>query len=220
MAADMRPVPAFRRVLVMTGLLSCMGGCEGGNSSETVGFEPGCVIVTPGNARVEGRADAGNWVSLYAAGYLPHADSGFADTAWADSQGRFAFAEVPAGRYNIVARAAQGGKSAFLGGIGVPGPFPTITRRRALGEPGGLSGMIGDTLPSGSPLAYLPGTPFSTLGDSLGRYSFTGIPAGEYRVVKTWIRFLPCDTGKVCGGTEYRRDSAKVRIEAGTKAGW
>lgn len=216
MPGDKKWVRVCKGFLLMAGLLSCMGGCEGGNSSETVGI----VSITLGEARVEGRMEAGSWVGLYAAGYLPHVDSGFADTAWADLDGRFAFTGIPPGDYHIVARAAQGGKSAFLGDIGLPGPVPATSRRAKLGEPGSLSGMIGDTLPSGSPLAYLPGTPFSTRGDSLGRYSLSGIPAGKYQVVKLWIRFPPCDTGKVCGGIEYRRDSATVRIEAGIKAGW
>lgn len=216
MSGYKRWVRAFRMVLLMSGLLSCMGGCEGGNSSETVGM----VSITLGETGVEGRMDAGSWVGLYAAGYLPHVDSGFADTVRADSDGRFAFTEVPPGDYHIVARTAQGGKSAFLSDIGLPGPVPATSWRAELGEPGSLSGMIGDTLPSGSLLAYLPGTPFSSRGDSLGRYSLSGIPAGEYQVVKLWIRFLPCDTGKVCGGIEYRRDSATVRIETGKKVGW
>lgn len=187
-----------------------LGGCDGGTSSETVGM----VEAAAGRTGITGKTDPGNEVALYAADFLPHLERGFAQTGKADSNGRFAFANLEAGRYRLLARRPSDGWASLLAELDVPAGSDSI-RRGALEPTGSLSGTITDSLPALSGVAYAPGTPFFALGDSLMRYEMTGLPAGEYRIVKAWKREIHCMPGAACGGIDSLSDSAEVRILPG-----
>lgn len=88
-------------------VVSGFGGCNGGSSSETVSFDEGSVEVISTELALSGHTDAGSWVALYAADFLPHLDSGFADTLRADAHGRFVFTHMPAGIYHMLVRGSK-----------------------------------------------------------------------------------------------------------------
>lgn len=191
-----------------------IGGCEGGTSSETVGM----VEETAGQDGITGRTDPGNTLGLYSADFLPHLEQGFAMTVTADSTGAFAFVHLPPGRYQLLARRPGDGKAALLIEIAVPaGANPT--GRATLEATGSLSGTITDSASAYLGLVYAPGTPFSVQADSAMHYVLTGMPAGSYKIVKTW-KTMSCTPGAACGRPESRQDSAQVRIQPGESAAW
>jgi hypothetical protein len=194
---------------------SGLGGCEGGTSSETVGF----VEAVPGSGGISGRADAGIAVSLYAADFQPHLDLGYADTVTADREGAFAFAGLEPGSYRLFARRPSDGHAAMISDLVIP-PASDGMRRAALEPTGTLSGSITDDTAAYLGWVHAPGTPFFGTGDNRMRYALTGLPPGTYRVVKDWRRVMPCDSVALCGGIETRRDSADVGILPGSAAIW
>lgn len=207
---------------VLAALFACLvaagsglGGCDGGTSSETVGF----VEAIPGSVGISGRTDAGNSVSLYSADFQPHLDRGFAESVTAGPDGGFSFGNLVPGKYQLLARRPSDGKSALIMDLAVP-PGPEGPRRAALEPTGTLSGRITGDSATSLGLVYVPGTPFFASGDGLMRYSLEGLPPGTYRVVKSWKRIVPCDPGIVCGGVESREDSAVVGIRSGVDVIW
>ena len=201
--------------------LACLPGCIGGSSSETDGFTPkGYIQVTPGRASLTGTTDSGIFVGLYAMGYRPYNDSGFADTAKADAHGDFTFAGLPPGDYNLLARDTASGKAAFLAGISVAAAMGGAERKAQLAIPGRLRGAIKDSLPLVGPLrVYFPGTPFQATVAIDGAYLFPGLPAGSYQLNRYWRGLLPCPPPGACGGLLERSDSAQVKIESGRETG-
>jgi hypothetical protein len=211
-------LPILAAMCILMPAVGGLGGCDGGTSSETVGFAAGKIEATPGVTGIAGRTDAGNLLGLYSDDFQPQANLGFAKSATADSAGRFAFADLEPGRYQLLARASDG-KAALLTELTVPSEGGA-TVSAALEPTGSLAGIITDSASAFMGLVYAPGTPFFALGDSLMRYSLAGMPAGSYRIVKTWKRNPPCAPGMACGGIESRQDSAEVRIRPGENAAW
>jgi len=199
---------------LLCGYVAAMIGCEGGTSSETVGI----VEETAGQNGITGRTDPGNKLGLYSADFLPHLDQGFAMTATADSTGAFSFANLPPGRYQLLARNPGDGKAALLVDIAVPAD--TNANGRARLEPTGtLSGTITASARAFLGIAYVPGTPFFAPADSLMQYVIKDMPAGAYEIVKTW-KMISCAPGATCAGPDSLADSALVRIRPGESAVW
>lgn len=196
--------------LAMTAIF---GGCEGGTSSETVGM----VEETAGPDKITGRTDPGNTLGLYSADFQPHVNSGFAMTITADSNGNFTFPNLSPGRYHLLARRPSDGKAALVADIAVPAEA-IATGRARLEATGSVSGTITATVPAYLGIAYAPGTPFFVPADSQMHYLLTGMPAGAYKIVKTW-QTMSCAPGAVCVGP-VRQDSAIVRIRPGENAAW
>lgn len=193
---------------------AALGGCMGGTSSETVGV----VEEKAGQDNITGHTDPGNKLGLYSSDFLPHLDQGFAMAVTADSTGSFAFANLPPGRYQLLARRPSDGKAALLTEIAVPADANAAGR--ALLEPtGSLSGTISADVSAYPAIVYAPGTPFFVQADSLNHFVLTGMPAGNYEIVKTW-KTLSCTPGAACGTPENRQDSAWVRIRPGESAVW
>jgi hypothetical protein len=198
-------------------VVSGFGGCNGGSSSETVSFDEGSVEVTSTELALSGRTDAGNWVALYAADFLPHLDSGFADTLRADAHGRFAFTLMPAGTYHMLVRGSSDSLAAFLTEILWPSQGEALRTAR-LQPTAVLSGFISDSGLIHEGLVYIPGSPFYTRSDSLKNYTLGGLPSGEYRIRKTWLRTPPCMG--LCTGSETRQDSTLLRLMPGDQVKW
>lgn len=197
--------------------LAGFSGCNGGSSSETVSFAEGSVEVISTELALSGRTDAGNWVALYAADFLPHPDSGFADTLLADAHGRFAFTRMPVGSYHILVRGASDSLAAFVTEI----PWPSdgeVLRTARLQTTAALSGFISDSGLISEGLVFIPGSPFFARSDSLNSYTLAGLPSGEYRIRKTWLRIPPC-TG-LCTVVETRQDSTVLRLMPGEEMQW
>lgn len=196
-------------------LAGCLGG---GSSSETDGLRPpGTVEITPGKSSLYGRTDAGNAVSIYSVHYNPFKDSGFSDSAVADSRGDFAFRGVPAGEYNLVVSDPATGKAAFLDRITVAPYIGGAVRSDTLAPTGGLRGAIRDSLIIVNVQVHLEGTPFKAKADSAGGYEFSGIPAGDYVMKRIWQIYRYCPT--ICGTLILKNDSADVRFESGATGG-
>lgn len=213
----MKSTPAALVLLALAALGAVsLGGCLGGNSSETVGASAE-VFLREGT--IEVRTGAGFQVGLYASDYRPHVDSGYADTAWADAGGRHVFAGLAAGSFGILVRAVPGGEVVFLGGLVLPPAVPGERRGGDLRAPGALKGNIGDTALAGRPWVFLPGTPFAALGDTAGTYRLAGLPAGDFEVRREWLRWRTCEN-HACGFLENRSDTANVRIESGQGTAW
>ncbi len=193
------------------------GGCVegGGSSSETVGLVTG----VSGREGIKGRTDAGNFVGLYSANYLPQSGSGFADTVHADANGAFSFAGMNNGYYHILVKRPADGKAAFLTEIYVPSGTDS-TFRANLEPTAVLSGVITDSLASVEAVVYVPGSPFFARGDSLMRYSLPGLPAGYYEVSKTWRESIICNPNAACGGASNFEDSATLLIHSGGSEKW
>jgi hypothetical protein len=211
-------LPILAAICIFMPALGGIGGCDGGTSSETVGVATGMVEATPGADGIACRTEAGTVLGLYSEDFQPHSDIGFAKTAIADPEGKFAFGGLEPGRYQLLARAADG-KAALLTGLVVPSASGA-PERAALEPAGSLAGIITDSASAFMGLVYAPGTPFFARGDSLMRYSLAGMPAGNYRIVKTWKRLSPCAPDVTCGGVESLQDTAEVRIRSGENAAW
>lgn len=209
-------LPIFALFLLLLSL-SGIGGCDGGSSSETVSFEPGQIEVFSEPSAIKGRTDAGNWVALYATDYLPHRDSGFADTSRADAQGRFVFTRMPVGAYHILVRGHHDSLAALLTGIDWPGNGvnPKHARMQSMAT---LSGFFSDSGVVSEGVVYIPGSPYYARADSLKHYFLESVPAGEYPIRKFWLRTLPC-TG-MCTVAEIRQDSTRLRLMPGEAAQW
>lgn len=192
-----------------------LGGCEGGTSSETVGITAGMVKETAGQDGIIGSTDPGNTLELYSADFQPQSNSGFAKSVTADSAGAFAFANIPPGRYQLLAREHANGKAALLTDIAVPsGTSATAT----LEQTGTLAGTIPASAPGHLGIAYAPGTPFFAVADSLNSFVLKGMPAGNYTVVKTW-NTVTCASGAPCAGNN-QQDSVEIQIRPGENATW
>ncbi|MBW8888664.1 MAG: carboxypeptidase regulatory-like domain-containing protein [Fibrobacteres bacterium] len=194
-----------------------LGGCDGGTSSETVGVKEEKVEATAGPNAITGRTDSGNSLELYSVDFLPQANLGFAKAVTADSTGAFTFAELPPGRYQLLARHRANGKAALLTELTVPAEA-NASDSAPLEPTGTLSGTIPESTPGYPAFAYAPGTPFFAQADSLNHFELKGMPAGEYTVVKTWST-TTCAPSATCGG-ETRRDSALVQIRSGESSTW
>jgi len=190
-----------------------LSGCEGGTSSETVGM----VEETAGRDAIIGRTDPGNTLDLYSADFLPQANLGFAKAITADSTGAFAFAGLPPGHYQLLARHPANGKAALLTEITIPAEA-NASASAPLEPTGTLSGTIPESTPGYPAFAYALGTPFFAQADSLNHFVLKGMPAGNYTVVKTWST-TSCAPGAACGGAT-RQDSAQVQIRPGESATW
>lgn len=202
---------------LLTALTAACGliGCEGGTSSETVGI----VKAAPGRSGITVRTDPGIALGLYSEDFRPQANAGFAKAATADSTGRFAFADLAPGHYRLLARRASDGAAALLTDLAIPTEDGSAPSAR-LEPTGTLQGTVTDSLPASLGAVYVPGTPLFALADSLMHYTLAGLPAGTYRIVKTWKKPLSCEPGRSCGGFVDREDSAEVRIRAGENAVW
>jgi hypothetical protein len=206
-----------------------LGGCEGGTSSETVGFEPNEVEVTLEANSIKGRSGKGNAVSLFAIEFQPQLDSGFRQDIAPDSQGHFHFSDLPPGHYRLMVQNPLSEKATLLDSLVLPSPA-LVARRAVMLATGTLTGVLirssidnpnADSLPSQSGffgMVYAPGTPFFTLSDSLGRYSLTGIPAGRYRFIKAWKPI--CQAGRICGEIPGPGDSTELEIQSGENVTW
>lgn len=211
----MKPMGPWILVFLLGALLvsAGLGGCEGGTSSETVGM----VEETAGRDGIMGSTDPGNTLELYSADFLPQSNLGYAKAVTADSAGAFSFANLPPGRYQLLAREHANGKAALLTDIDVPSEARVRVSAR-LEPTGTLAGTIPESVSGYHSIAYAPGTPFFALADSLNRFVLKGMPAGNYTVVKTW-NAVTCAPGASCGG-ENQQDSAVVQIRPGESATW
>jgi hypothetical protein len=137
-----------------------------------------------------GKRAQGAWVRVQAAKGFPLPDApggqpaGALDSALTDAQGRYAFAGLSPGEYNLVANRDQGALVAFIPRVIVVETRPKLDiGTDTLRAPGSILGRItqGGAGKEGV-LAYLPGTGYLAFSDSNGDFRVGGVPQGTYSV--------------------------------------
>lgn len=155
----------------------------GSSPTDTAGSETtnGLTVASLSDG-VDGTAEAGCTVALFSLDYLPHTGSGYADSQVVGTDGAFAFTDLEAGYYRVMAFAADGGLGAVVDSIAVPvNRVPADTA--ALDSLRGIHGVVTlDSVPQPNSLVYIAGTPFYDSTATDGTYLLDNIPMGQYRV--------------------------------------
>lgn len=106
------------------------------------------------------------------------------DTAYTDAAGRYAFADLPARRYNLVGDHRSGSLVVLIPGI----DYANSPRRLEVGmdtlrAPGAIEGRL--TFSGSGEIDVrcdIPGTSFRSVTDDSGRFTLRGVPQGRYSV--------------------------------------
>ena len=170
-----KPANRILSVLAVFFLAVCFVHCDNGGSE--LPNELHGVVVT------NNRAPAANVkVGLYSINYIP-ADSANAGQAWTtktDASGKYAFKNIPSGRYNVVG--LQDSLGFFRDSISVSGAAEI--GRDSLGLLGTLSGTV-QLQPQDEPrnaVIQVMGTDNYVNVDSSGRFTLSGLAGGFYRL--------------------------------------
>jgi hypothetical protein len=161
-------------------LLSCspMNIAGGGNSSGTGNG----AIARASSDRIEGVTGPTSMVLLYSQDWLPLTDSGtYSDSSVADDSGKFAFANVPHGYYNLLIFTSGGKTSGIFRNIPCQPAISWADTIDTLKEPGFLRGFAvskSDTLALS--YVYVKGTPFHAMTDTYGEFLMGALPPSTY----------------------------------------
>lgn len=123
-------------------------------------------------------------LQLFSADYRPYDRNGFSRSPVLDNTGSFICDSLKPGRYTIFAYDTAHSTGIFLGDIPVGDTTGDYTARKLFTSFGTVRGVIRDTsvMRSDCRGAYIVGTPFFDLADSLGAFSFLRIPVGSYTI--------------------------------------
>ena len=163
---------------MMSFIVSCTGnGPMSGSGSQTTNSIT--VAVRADSITVTGERDL--TVQIYAAGYVPVDDSGYADTGMLCG-GSCLFSALPPDTYTVLVTDPVERVSAIVQHIQVTGTGNDVYTDSL--EPGGSLG--GTVQLNGQPLiagfVYVKGTPFSTVSNETGTYRLSPLPFGSYRL--------------------------------------
>ena len=188
-------------------LLACSGGAlTGGNSSDTGNV----VAVAHENGRITVTAATPATVGLYAAGYLPFADSGYGRSATADSGAPVAFVNLEPGAYNVFVFGGDGSALCVAGvTVGADAPDGVIADTlRPAGSVGGVAVSAADGAALLWNYTYIPGSPFVDYTGYDGAFLFDGVPAGTYELA--FYGYTP----EVMSSAEIQLQPAVLEAEA------
>lgn len=130
-------------------------------------------------------------VSLYEADFLPiFSDNvnNFTNTTSSDTNGEFSFRHNGVGYYSIHAKDVVTGRSLFIDSIWVrQGEYDSVNA--TFDDGGSVSGAIfvidsitSDTVTAANYSVFITGSPFLTVTDIQGRFTFDTLPRGDYAV--------------------------------------
>jgi Concanavalin A-like lectin/glucanases superfamily/Domain of unknown function (DUF2341) len=172
----MRQLRDMRLLAIGIGLILLMSaGCSterlaGGTIETTNGIVAGSVKETDGNAA------ARTLVRLLPENYDPIRDSGNIAVDTTDSKGRYSFAKVAAGRYNVYSVQGEKRTSALATGIQVAKDTVTVDTL-VLKTPGSIEVLFGDNSFADGYI-YLPGTGLATQLHGASRAFLDSVPSG------------------------------------------
>ena len=175
---------------VVFALLDCMNLADTGSSVSGNGRITGCILGR------DGRAAPNTAVALLAKDYNPIRDavsfSVSRDTT--DSNGRYSFANVTSGVYNIEAVQLDEKTRALINGITVANDTVTAPDD-SLRKPGFIRVMLPDVVDAVNGYVYIPGTTIaSSLNENALSVTLDSVPAGmvmELRLAKRNSPALP-----------------------------
>jgi hypothetical protein len=162
-------------------LLSCTGMniAGGGNSSGTGNG----AIVCAASDRIEGVTRPMARVLLYSRDWMPLLDSGtFSDSSRADDSGKFTFADVPHGYYDLIIFSVGEKGAGIFKNVPCQPAVTWADTIDTLKEPGFLHGY--ETSAQNDTLAlsyiYIKGTPFHAMTDTRGEFLMGPLPPSGY----------------------------------------
>jgi hypothetical protein len=123
-------------------------------------------------------------LQLFSADYRPYDTGGFGRTPVLDSSGSFTCDSLESGRYTMLAYDTSNSTGVFLGDIPVGDSAGEYSVRKFFTPCGTVRGVIHDTSAMQADFrgAYIVGTPFFDLADSIGAFSFLHVPSGVYTI--------------------------------------
>jgi hypothetical protein len=165
-------------LLTMVSLIvNCTNGPVSGSGSQTTNSIT--LAVRADSITVTGERDM--TVQIYAAGYVPVDESGYADTGML-SGGSCLFSALPPDTYTVLVTDPVEKVSAIVQHIQVTGNGNDIytDSLEPVGSLGGAIQLNGQPLIAG--IVYVKGTPFSTVSNETGTYRLSPLPFGSYRL--------------------------------------
>jgi len=152
----------------------------GGNSSGTGNG----AIAHAASDRIEGVTGPLSSVLLYSQDWLPLIDSGtYSDSSIADDSGKFAFANIPHGYYNLLIFTAGGKTSGIFRNVPCQPAVAWADTIDTLKEPGFLRGFaVSKTDTLALSYVYIKGTPFHAMTDTRGEFLMGALPPSGYTV--------------------------------------
>lgn len=119
---------------------------------------------------------------LFSTDFQPYDGKGFEKVSKADSEGNFIFDSLKNGYYNLIVADSSDRSSLIFQALPVFDTLPRYDRSLLLLPAGSIEGTI--SIPSDVNLrsrgAYITGTPFFCLADSLGSFALSGVPCGAF----------------------------------------
>jgi hypothetical protein len=161
--------------ITLLGLGLCLVNCQDGGS-ELPNELKGQAVLKGGNPAALLK------VGLYSVNYIP-ADSGSTGLSWTtrtDASGRYAFKDIPPGRYNLVG--IQDSLGFFRDSISISGDF--FLGKDSLDKLGSLTGKV-LLQPQHDPrnaVVQVMGTDIYVNVDANGRFTLSGLADGTYRL--------------------------------------
>jgi hypothetical protein len=161
-------------------LLSCSPNklAEGGNSSGTGNGATVCAATD----KIEGATLPLAGLRLYSQDWKPYVQSGsFSDSSVADTCGKFVFADIPRGYYNLVIFSADQKNAGIFQNIPCQPAVTWADTIDSLKAPGFLHGFATirtDTMVLS--YVYVRGTPFYAMTDTRGEFFMGALPPARY----------------------------------------
>jgi hypothetical protein len=163
-------------------MLDCNNGGPLQAGSETTS---GVEIEVVGST-IRGKTTPGALVMLFDARYVP-GDSlkAVMDSGVADDSGRVAFADLPAGKYNVFIYPESLSQGAAMLGISVL--ENSYARYADTAQFASLRTITGTVTSNGNPdslsQVFIAGSPFFAHADAMGKFNFLEVPVGVYTIV-------------------------------------
>lgn len=121
---------------------------------------------------------------LFSSDYQPYDDAGYTTEVLANDEGAFVLDTLFSGTFSLMAYTVPDSQGLYMDAIPVYDSITGYTVRKNFSSCGMISGTIHDVSQAKADQtgAYIIGTPFFMLTDSIGSFSFRSVPAGTYTV--------------------------------------
>jgi hypothetical protein len=131
-------------------------------------------------------------LQLFSADYRPYDMTGFSMTPMLDSTGSFRCDSLDSVRYNLFAYDTSQNVGVLVADIPVNDTEGEYTARKLFTPCGTVRGVVHDTsaIKTSFRGAYILGTPFFNLADSIGAFSFQNVPGGVYTIKADYFTMM------------------------------